>query len=76
MPTYRVRTNDGDLRTVQALRLCADLHHVRLEERAAGDWRTVLEVPLGEVEQVQRRLNEPNGSWIWITEKLPAAPSA
>lgn len=75
MPTYRVRTSDGELRTVQALRLCTDVHHLRLERREAGAWQTVLEMPLRTVEQVQRRLNEPNGNWTWITEKLPPLPS-
>lgn len=70
MPTYRIQPLEGDPRTVQALRLRTDDEHIHFENRVQGNWQPVLELNLDEVEKVQRRLNENNGSWIWVTEHV------
>ncbi|MFS2294756.1 MAG: hypothetical protein FWJ90_19015 [Actinomadura sp.] len=70
MPTFRIQPLEGSPRTVQALRLRSDDEHVYFEDRVQGSWQPVLELPLAEVEHVQRRLNETNGSWIWVTEPV------
>ncbi|TDE26508.1 hypothetical protein [Actinomadura sp. 6K520] len=74
MPTYRIQPQRGDPQTVQALRLRTDDEHVYFEDRVQGHWRPILRLPLDEVERVQRRLNEDNGSWIWVTEHVRRMP--
>lgn len=65
MSTFRVRRQDGMEQTVQALRVVTDVAEVVFEERSAGEWQPVLSVPATEVDLVQRRLNQPDGSWLW-----------
>ncbi len=74
MPIYRVRTRDGAERVVQALRARIAGGRLRLENRAGGLWQPALEVPLEDLEWYQRRVNEINGNWAWVTERpgLPA----
>ncbi|GAA3731252.1 hypothetical protein HDA32_005656 [Spinactinospora alkalitolerans] len=72
MAFYRIRMTNGSTRTQQALRVRTDAHSLYLENRSAGAWRPVLDVRLDEVEQLQRRFTENNGSWVWISEALPA----
>lgn len=65
MPTFRVRKQDGTEQTVQALRVVTDVVEVMFEERNAGEWQPILCVPAAEVDRVQQRLNQPDGSWLW-----------
>jgi transposase len=65
---YRVRTRDGAEHHVQALRLRADHRQVYLDNRIAGQWHTSLEISLANLDLLQRRLNEIDGSWTWINE--------
>ncbi|PRX95532.1 hypothetical protein [Allonocardiopsis opalescens] len=73
MPTYRVQLTDGTQRTVDALRVRADSRSLLLENRTAGVWSPVLCLGLDQVSRVQRRLNESDGSWTWLTESVPSA---
>jgi hypothetical protein len=75
MPTYRIQPRKGAPQTVQALRLRSDGEQVYFEDRVQGHWQPVLELRLDEVEQVQRRLNEANGAWIWVTEHVRRMPT-
>lgn len=70
MPTYRVQTHSGDVHTIQALRVRADTHTLYLESRAAGLWKSELNLPLDQVERVQRRFTENDGRWTWLTEQI------
>jgi hypothetical protein len=38
----------------------------------AGDWREVFSNPIDDVERVQRRFTENDGTWTWLQERLPA----
>ncbi|RNL87501.1 hypothetical protein [Halostreptopolyspora alba] len=75
MAHYRLRMTDGSVRTQQALRMRTDARTLYLEDRSGGTWQPVLERRLDEVELLQRRCTENNGSWTWITEPLPTASS-
>ncbi|MBB6121857.1 hypothetical protein [Nocardiopsis algeriensis] len=72
MAYYRIQLSNGTSRTVQAVRMRTDARSLYLEERAAGNWREVLAEPLAEVQRVQRRFTENNGTWTWLNERLPA----
>lgn len=74
MPTYRIQPQEGAPQTVRALRLRTDDEQIYFEDRVKGDWQPVLELRLDDVEQVQRRLNETNGAWIWVTEHVRRMP--
>jgi len=82
VPTFRVRTRDGQERSLQALRIRSDVTRVYLENRTAGHWDPVEVFPLSAIETVQRRLDEPDGRCTWITERIrpmvpvPSHPSA
>ncbi|WP_067607215.1 hypothetical protein [Nocardiopsis listeri] len=72
MAYYRIRLNDGTSHTLQAMRMRTDAGGFYLEEREAGDWREVFSNPITEVERVQRRFTENDGTWTWLQERLPA----
>ena len=73
MPIYRVRTRDGAEQVVQALRAQTAGDLLRLENRSGGLWQPALEVPLADIEWYQRRVNEINGTWTWVTERPGSA---
>jgi hypothetical protein len=75
MPTYRIQPREGATQTVRALRLRTDGEQVYFEDRVQGEWQPVLELQLDEVDHVQRRLNEANGAWIWVTEHVRRMPT-
>ncbi|WP_017587760.1 hypothetical protein [Nocardiopsis ganjiahuensis] len=72
MAYYRIQLHDGTSRTLQAVRMRTDASSLYLEERAAGDWREVFSNPIDDVERVQRRFTENDGTWTWLQERLPA----
>ncbi|MFV2195191.1 hypothetical protein [Nocardiopsis sp. LOL_012] len=72
MAYFRVQLRNGSSHTFQAVNMRADAHSLYLEERAAGTWRPVFTSPLTEVERVQRRFTENDGTWTWLNEQLPA----
>ena len=72
MAYYRIQLNNGSSHTLQAVRLRTDARSLYLEERAAGAWNEVFANPLTDVERVQRRFTENNGTWTWLNERLPA----
>lgn len=75
MPTFRVRTRDGQEQSLQALRIRSDATRIYLEKRTIGHWDPVGVFPLKSVETVQRRLDEPDGRGTWITERIRPVPS-
>jgi hypothetical protein len=75
MPTYRIQPCSGPQQTVTALRVRTDGEQIYFEDRVQGRWQPVLELELDGVEQVQRRLNEANGDWIWVTEHVRRMPT-
>ncbi|WP_017627608.1 hypothetical protein [Nocardiopsis chromatogenes] len=72
MATYRVRTTDGFERTQRAQLVRTDANTLYFEDRIAGTWRTVHEIPLDRVKSLQRRFTENDGRWAWLTEALPS----
>ncbi|MEY9212158.1 hypothetical protein NI17_006970 [Thermobifida halotolerans] len=70
MATYRLRLRDGSTVTHRALRIRTDATTLYLEDRAAGAWRPVVDYRLDDVERLQRRFVENNGSWVWMEERL------
>ncbi|WP_116244097.1 hypothetical protein [Nocardiopsis sp. FIRDI 009] len=72
MAYYRIHLNDGSSHTLQAVRMRTDAHCLYLEERAAGAWRQVFTNPLTEIDRVQRRFTENDGTWTWLNERMPA----
>ncbi|MBR8743130.1 hypothetical protein [Nocardiopsis sp. MG754419] len=76
MAYYRIQLNDGSSHTLQAVRIRTDARSLYLEERAAGDWREVFSNPITEVERIQRRFTENDGTWTWLQERLPAPVGA
>ena len=72
MAYYRIQLRDGSSHTLQAVRMRTDARSLYLEERTAGAWTEVFTNPLDEVERVQRRFTENNGTWTWLNERLPS----
>ncbi|WP_047868597.1 hypothetical protein [Nocardiopsis sp. RV163] len=72
MAYYRVQLRDGSDHTLQAVRMRTDARSLYLEERTAGAWTEVFSNPITEVERVQRRFTENDGTWTWLSERLPA----
>ncbi|WP_246062319.1 hypothetical protein [Haloactinospora alba] len=58
------------MHTVQALRARADTQTLYLESRSAGLWKSELDLPLDQVQRVQRRFTENDGRWTWLTEQI------
>ena len=72
MAYYRIRLNDGTSHTIQAARMRTDARSLYLEEPVAGDWREVFSNPIIDIDAIQRRFTENDGSQTWLPEYLPA----
>ncbi|WP_026117541.1 hypothetical protein [Nocardiopsis alkaliphila] len=72
MAYYRIQLSDGTSHTLQAVRMRIDARSLYLEERTAGDWHEVFSNPISQIERIQRRFTENDGTWTWLQERLPA----
>lgn len=71
MPRYRVELNTGQVLEVTAQRMVVEAALTTFANHHSGAWLAELEIPSGQVESVDRRCTEFNGSWRWL-RLLPA----
>jgi Zn ribbon nucleic-acid-binding protein len=69
MPMYRLRGIDGTTRPVTAGRVVVDGDVVRFQSPGTGGWVTVDSTPLGDVLQLDRKVNEAGGRLRWVPER-------
>jgi hypothetical protein len=80
MPQFRVSAPDGTRQVVRAGRVRRHADQVIFENRSSAGWSVLTSTHRAQVQSVQRKVTELNGTERWITQPIEpshvaAAPS-